>query len=50
MRGAIGDMLVFPNLGADGQRDDRMLHAGLPVTRGEKWLASRWITGVDMIG
>ena len=50
VRGAIGDMLVFPNLGADGQRDDRMLHAGLPVTRGEKWLASRWITGVDMIG
>ena len=50
VRGAIGDMLVFPNLGADGRRDDRMLHAGLPVTRGEKWLASRWITGVDMIG
>lgn len=50
VRGAVGDMLVFPNLGADGKRDDRMLHAGLPVTRGEKWLASRWITGVDMIG
>lgn len=50
VRGAIGDMLVFPNLGIDGKRDDRMLHAGLPVTRGEKWLASRWITGVDMIG
>ena len=50
VRGAVGDMLVFPNLGPDGRRDDRMLHAGLPVTRGEKWLASRWITGVDMIG
>ena len=50
VRGAVGDMLVFSNLGPDGQRDDRMLHAGLPVTRGEKWLASRWITGVDMIG
>ena len=50
VRGAVGDMLVFPNLGTDGCRDDRMLHAGLPVTRGEKWLASRWITGVDMIG
>ena len=49
VRGAVGDMLVFPNLGADGNRDDRMLHAGLPVTRGEKWLASRWITAVDMI-
>ena len=50
VRGAVGDMLVFPNLGPDGKREDRMLHAGLPVTRGEKWLASRWITGVDMIG
>ena len=50
VRGAVGDMLVFPNLGPDGMRDDRMLHAGLPVTRGEKWLASRWITAVDMIG
>lgn len=50
VRGAVGDMLVFPNLGPDGCRDNRMLHAGLPVTRGEKWLASRWITGVDMIG
>jgi prolyl 4-hydroxylase len=50
VRGAVGDMLVFPNLTPAGKRDDRMLHAGLPVTRGEKWLASRWITGVDLIG
>ena len=50
VRGAVGDMLVFANLGPDGKRDDRMLHAGLPVTRGEKWLASRWITAGDLIG
>lgn len=44
VRGAPGDMLVFANLDANGNRDDRMEHAGLPVTRGEKWLASRWIS------
>ena len=44
VRGAPGDMLVFANLDEHGKRDDRMEHAGLPVTRGEKWLASRWIS------
>ena len=44
VRGKAGDMLVFSNLLPNGMRDDRMEHAGLPVTRGEKWLASRWIT------
>jgi hypothetical protein len=27
----------------DGTRDRGTLHAGLPVTRGEKWLLSQWI-------
>jgi len=27
-----------------------MTHAGLPVTRGEKWLATRWIRGADYFG
>ena len=47
VKGRAGDMLVFDNLDADGNRDDRMEHAGLPVTAGEKWLASRWILTED---
>ncbi len=43
VRGALGDMLVFRNTTDDGQPDPRMLHAGLPVTSGVKWMASRWI-------
>ena len=43
VRGAVGDMLVFRNLTEEGEGDERMRHAGLPVTAGVKWLASRWI-------
>ena len=43
VRGGVGDMLVFRNVRDDGQLDDRMMHAGLPVTEGVKWMASRWI-------
>lgn len=43
VRGSIGDMLVFRNVTADGRPDPRMIHAGLPVTQGVKWMASRWI-------
>jgi prolyl 4-hydroxylase len=43
IRGGVGDMLVFRNVTADGQPDPRMIHAGLPVTQGVKWMASRWI-------
>lgn len=48
--GAVGDLLIFHNLTADKQPDPRMTHAGLPVTRGEKWLATRWIRGADYFG
>ena len=48
-RGAIGDMLVFHNVRANGTLDERMIHAGLPVTSGIKWLASRWIRGEDYL-
>jgi len=30
--------------------DMRMIHAGLPITSGEKWLATRWIRGSDYFG
>ena len=38
-----GDMLHFHNLGADGLGHKDSLHAGMPVTAGEKWLLSQWI-------
>lgn len=42
-RGDIGDALIFRNSGPDGRPDPLSLHAGLPVTKGAKYLASRWI-------
>lgn len=38
-----GDLLLFRNSAGDGEPDLRMRHAGQPVTRGEKWIATRWI-------
>jgi prolyl 4-hydroxylase len=43
LRGRPGDALLFRNAGPDGRRDEAAAHAGLPVTRGEKLIASRWI-------
>ena len=43
LKGRVGDALLFRNTGADGMRDHSSGHAGLPVTRGEKLIASRWI-------
>ena len=42
-RGRTGDALLFRNADSDGRPDPLTLHAGLPVTRGTKYLASRWI-------
>ena len=42
-RGRIGDALLFRNVTVDGRPDPLTLHAGLPVTRGEKLIATRWI-------
>jgi hypothetical protein len=42
-RGRKGDAIVFRNVDEQGQPDRRTLHAGLPPTRGEKWLLSLWI-------
>lgn len=38
-----GDMLLFANLDETGRSDERSRHAGLPVTSGHKWIATRWI-------
>ncbi len=42
-RGRAGEALVFENVGANGAGHMNTLHAGLPPTRGEKWLLSQWI-------
>ena len=42
-RGRTGDALFFENVKPNGTGDLSTLHAGLPPTRGEKWLFSQWI-------
>lgn len=43
VKGRKGDAVVFRNLGMDRRADPLSEHAGLPVTSGTKYLASRWI-------
>jgi prolyl 4-hydroxylase len=43
-KGKTGDALLFWNV-TDGAMDPQTLHAGLPPTRGEKWLFSKWVRG-----
>ncbi len=38
----MGTAVVFDNLHPDGRLDPDSLHAGLPVSSGEKWLATLW--------
>lgn len=38
-----GRAVIFDNLHTDGTPDHDSLHAGLPVGRGEKWLATLWL-------
>lgn len=45
-KGRKGEALFFWNVAPDGALDERTLHAGLPVTRGEKWMFSQWIRGM----
>jgi prolyl 4-hydroxylase len=42
-KGRTGDALVFFNVSPDGKVDPRTLHAGLPPTRGRKWVLSQWL-------
>jgi prolyl 4-hydroxylase len=44
-RGRKGNALFFWNVEPDGSPDKRVLHSGLPPTRGEKWILSQWIRG-----
>jgi prolyl 4-hydroxylase len=43
VEGAMGDALIFCSLDKAGRPDPLTEHAGLPVTSGTKWLATRWI-------
>lgn len=49
VRGKTGDGLLFRNASHDGAPDPRAIHAGMPVTRGTKHLASRWIRAAPLI-
>jgi prolyl 4-hydroxylase len=42
-KGKRGDALAFRNALSDGRADEMTQHAGLPVSSGEKVIASRWI-------
>lgn len=42
-KGAPGDSLVFENVDVKGTPLPQSLHAGLPVTVGEKWLITLWV-------
>lgn len=46
-RGQAGDAILFRNTLPDGRADEAGRHAGLPVTQGEKWIATRWIRHRD---
>ena len=43
VRGKQGDALLFANTDGEGRPNQQAMHAGLPVTKGVKLLASRWI-------
>ena len=37
-----GDAVLFYNMHPDGNHDERSLHAGTPIYRGEKYIANFW--------
>lgn len=44
-----GHSLVFENVNEDGDPDEHAVHEGLPVTSGQKWLASKWIRNKSQV-
>lgn len=42
-RGKTGDAIVWSNVLPDGNPDHNTRHAGLPPTRGRKWILSQWV-------
>lgn len=43
VRGGVGDAIVWSNVLPDGSPDMNTVHAGLPPTRGHKWVLSQWL-------
>ena len=43
LRGRKGDAILWANVTPDGRADPLSRHAGLPPTRGEKWVLSQWM-------
>ena len=43
VKGHTGDVILFHNDGGDGGPNPMSEHAGLPITKGVKYLATRWI-------
>mmetsp|Transcript_49750 Transcript_49750/g.121456 ORF Transcript_49750/g.121456 Transcript_49750/m.121456 type:complete len:314 (-) Transcript_49750:45-986(-) len=43
LKPSVGDALLFYDLLPDGRVDKRTVHAGTPPTKGEKWVATKWI-------
>lgn len=48
-KGSEGDVLVLDNMGEIGLPNENSEHASLPVTTGEKWLATLWIRDKNQI-
>jgi len=40
---ARGDAVLFYSMLPDGNADDLALHAGMPITHGEKWVCNLWV-------
>jgi prolyl 4-hydroxylase len=49
-RGGTGDAIVFSNVRRDGSPDYNTRHAGLPPTRGRKWVLSQWMRSNPVAG
>jgi len=47
LRVETGDAVIFWNLKDDNTVNEDVLHAGLPPTRGEKWVATKWLHDQD---
>lgn len=47
-RGSLGEGICFSNALADATPDQRMLHAGRPPTRGEKWIVTQFVRSKPM--
>ena len=43
VRGGIGDAIAWSNVRPDGTPDTNTVHAGMPPTRGRKWVLSQWL-------